>query len=169
MNNLFLKILLILFFYCTLYTQNVKKNKSPLPDSLNIATTSIRFSPIGNNISDSIMEIKIPRGFPDYHFFYYNTNKKIFSQEYDSRLAVDSLNLIIACIGKDKIEFFDIFSDSLLLEYPVDGLEPKSFIPECYPITFFDKKGNFHLKYECRNNYMENKKDSIVVVLKKIN
>ena len=141
-----------------------------LPDTLNIPKTDTRFSPAGDWITDNLLEIRIPTCSTTHYFYYYNLEKEIVSMSYNFRLTVDSLNLRIACLEKNKIKFYDIFSDSLLLEYSIDGLAPIEFLAFCRPNAFFDREGNFHLKYDCINTDMmeiKNVKDQITIILNK--
>jgi hypothetical protein len=145
---------------------NGKFYHGAVSDSVIIFEGYLRYGPICNWITDNIAEIKIATGSPNYHSNFYDYENKEISRDYNLAIAIDTLNMTIACLDMNNILFYDIFDGSVLFEYHIGGLEPMAFLISCQPDAYFDLNGYFHLKYNCRNSDMisiQNAKDEIII------
>ena len=127
----------------------------------------LRYGPICNWITNNVAEIKIPTGSPNYHSYFYSYKNREISKEYNLGIAIDTLNMRIACLDMNNILFYDIFEDSVLFKYHIDGLEPIAFLISCRPDAYFDLNSYFHLKYNCKNPEMisiQNARDDIIII-----
>ncbi|NIT74583.1 hypothetical protein GWO43_27730 [candidate division KSB1 bacterium] len=143
-----------------------------ISDSILIFEGYLRYGLICNWITDNIAEIEVPTGSTNFHSYFYNYENRQISRDYNLGIAIDTLNMRIACLDMNKILFYDIFEGSVLFEYHIDGLEPMAFLVYCQPKASFDLNGFFHLKYNCKNSDMisiQNAKDEIIIFPKNDN
>jgi hypothetical protein len=116
-----------------------------------VHTGYFRYGPIVNWLSNSLAEIKIPTGSPNYHSNYYNCKTRQTSPPYSMPIAVNVNSGVVATIEQGAINFFHLNNQVPFYTHTMSELGLAEYFIYCNSEAYFESTSSLVVTLSCKN------------------
>ena len=109
----------------------------------------VRYGPIINWESNSLAEILIPTGSPNYHSYYYNCLTSKLSPRFNLAVAIDETKSIVATIEQGYINFHSIDSEKSFYTHETPKVGLAEYFIYCESESQFITTNKLEVKMSC--------------------